>query len=97
MKKLTLALEGLEVQTFNVTPDGEAGGGRTVAGYEETENSCQQTCPDYTCMSCPVNTVCPCDPAYYSENSCSPGCDPYWTHPAVSPSCAFTCYATCGC
>jgi hypothetical protein len=96
MKKLNLDLEHLEVETFDVLPDAPGGAG-TVAGHEDTDNSCQVSCPDRTCTACPQNTMCICEPVYYSEASCLDACDPNWTTGCgVSPNYTFSCYGTCG-
>ncbi|HEU0014077.1 MAG TPA: hypothetical protein VFQ45_10360 [Longimicrobium sp.] len=98
MKKLRLDLEALEVQTFEVLPEAAPDGGGTVRGFEDTDNSCQQSCPDYTCATCQQNTICPCDPVYYSEASCLDACNTDWTTPnagCVSPNYSQSCFNTC--
>jgi hypothetical protein len=50
MRKLTLELESLEVESFETA---DAAGGRgTVAGHQLTTRTCFTWCPDFTCPEC---------------------------------------------
>jgi hypothetical protein len=54
MKKLTLTLDALAVESFAATPANETRG--TVAGYDVTDVSCVETCINSCGGTCKYNT-----------------------------------------
>ncbi|HEX8693912.1 MAG TPA: hypothetical protein VF746_15930 [Longimicrobium sp.] len=72
MRKLTLDLDALTVETFETTEDAGARG--TVRAQETLESECQ--CPSASCPGCgsvESCTICGCDtPGYTCEERCWP-------------------------
>lgn len=95
MKKLSLSLDDLRVESFETEKESTAEG--TVFGHVESNQRCNSdrscladTCYWETCMDC-EQTVGGCT----GEDSCGAGgCLPYTYNAATCP---FSCHATCTC
>lgn len=70
MKKLSLSLDELTVETFDVAPQEKKEPG-TVYGHESTGHEIQCGCQTWEVQSCDINNC-----GVQSNNSCNAGCAP---------------------
>lgn len=72
MRKLTLDLDLLDVQSFDPTPEAEAQRG-TVHGHDSVERPCTMMCPSHynEATTCQVTDLATC---VISCGSCGPSC-----------------------
>lgn len=83
MRKITLRLESLAVESFETTPPARAEG--TVVGHQRTP-ACT-----FSCDSC-IQTACTCP----GNNTCAQSCNgTCFGYSCQAPTCVGTC-ATCG-
>lgn len=95
MKKLSLSLDDLAVESFDTTSALRIRRG-TVHGAEGTDTTCGQIICDERTLGteCETNFGCPSGGALTCEPSCAPLCSDQ-TCPPVT--CAYSCEGTCGC
>lgn len=92
MKKLSLDIEALAVESFDTVGDA-AGRAGTVRGHGFTETTCRQFICD-----CPSGSGASCDPEMCQTGIDCPteevGCGSGF-HTCVQPSCFYSCPSTC--
>jgi hypothetical protein len=93
MKKISLNLDSLHVESFETTAEALAPRG-TVRGNVVSETTCQQIICD--CQTngteCETNYECDTDAA-----TCGASCTFYCSHTCPVNTCAYSCEGTCGC
>ena len=98
MKKLSLSLEDLSVDSFDTTAHAIARRG-TVRGADASDTTCAQVicdCRTYG-YECPTNDY-DCPPGGSGGLTCDPSCAPLCSDETCPPNtCAYSCEGTCGC